>query len=303
MENDHGLSKWKKFINQHKDLISSQKSSYWIKRTEEADFYNYKTYFNSGTFTERTFKRIIYNYLNQYLYFSNIDGVNILKTKTFKKTLEIAKKQNRVLDFDFLRMVFTYHFLIEIKKIKFSKICIIGDGKSNLTSIFRTINPDVKIYYINLVEAMMQDYQILSKSNLITNLNHTIVEKQSDLNIDSKIYFIPSFNANFIMKNKIDLFINIVSFQEMEPHILSNYFEIISSNKSILYHCNRHTKTLDGGDVVKLSDYPIGNGKIILDEQCPWHKFYYLPYVKKRYFGGVKEGQGIIHQIISYSNI
>ena len=49
------------------------------------------------------------------------------------------------------------------------------------------------------------------------------------------------------MKNKIDLFINIASFQEMEPDILSNYFEIISSNKSILYHCNRHAKTLSEG--------------------------------------------------------
>ena len=56
----------------------------------------------------------------------------------------------------------------------------------------------MKIYYINLVEAMMQDYQILLKSNLITNLNHTIVEKQSDLNIDSKIYFINGNNLDII---------------------------------------------------------------------------------------------------------
>jgi len=80
----------------------------------------------------------------------------------------------------------------------------------------------------------------------------------------------------------------------MTPEKLLNYFDLIQSNKSILYHCNRYSKTLDGNEKVNIKDYPIGKGKIILNEQCPWHEFYYNPYFKKRYF------DKIIHQIIDY---
>ena len=162
------------------------------------------------------------------------------------------------------------------------------------------MNPDVEIFYVNLLECLYQDYLILSDSNIINENESAIVQNPSDLSVKKKIYFLPSYNSYFLKNKNIDLFLNISSFQEMEPSILQQYFEIISSNKSILYHCNRVEKTLDDGSVVKIKDYPIGRGKIIFNEQCPWHSFYYLKYFKKAYFKGVNNNMGINHSLVDY---
>ena len=289
-------------IKLNPNKIENQKSSYWKQRLKEYDFKDPTSFLNSGSFTKRSIKQKIFHYLNQRLYFSKLMGVNIFKSQVYLNSLKIAKKQNRVLDYDFLRMVFTYFYLVEIRKIKFSRVCIIGDGKSTLTSIFKIMNPNVEIFYVNLIEAMYQDYIILSNSKIIDSKDHIIVQNPNDLDSKRKLYFIPSFNSNFLKNKKIDLFINIISFQEMSKQVLEGYFDVISSNNSILYHCNRTKKKLDDGSVVKSNDYPIKNGKIILDEQCPWHSFYYVPYFKKKYFGGVLEGTGINHHLINYND-
>lgn len=297
---EKNLKKIESLMQLNFDQKELQKSSYWRQRIKEYNFKDPKSFLNSGGYTERSIKQIVFNYLNQRLYFSNLIGINIFNTDVYKSSLKIAKKQNRVLDYDFLRMVYTYYFITKIKKIKFSKICIIGDGKSTLTSIFKTMNPDIEIFYINLIEVLYQDYLILSMSKIIGEQDHVIVKDKSDFNFKKKIYFIPSYNLDFLRNRNIDLFLNIASFQEMKADILERYFEIIESNKSILYSCNRIKKELDDGSMVKLKDYPIKNGKIILNEQCPWHSFYYAPFFKKKYFDGVKEKKGINHQIISY---
>ena len=293
---DSSLKKLETFYQLNLSLIDKEKSSYWKNRLKEYDFRKINAYVNSGTFTKRTIKQKLFHYINQRLYFSKIQGINIFKTNSYKKGLNIAKKQNRLLDYDFLRMVFTYHFITEIKKIKFTKICIIGDGKSTLTSIFKEMHPEIEIYYVNLVEIMIQDYKILSKSKQINDKDHIIVQNENDLNLKKKLYFIPSSNAHFLKNKNIDLFLNTVSFQEMLPDILENYFEIISSNKSILYHCNRIEKKLDDGSITKVKDYPIKNGKIIFNEKCPWHSFDYVSLFKKSYF------KDINHYLIDFNN-
>jgi putative sugar O-methyltransferase len=282
--------------------IQDEKSSYWKININKFDFRDPESFLNSGSFTKRSTKQKIFHYLNQRLFFSKLLGINIFKTDIYKNSIKIAKKQNRVLDYDFLRMVFTYYFIVEIKKLNFQRICIIGDGKSTLTSIFRTMHPSIEIFYVNLIETTIQDYLTLSQSKIINEKDHIIVQNKNDLNFKKKLYLIPSFNADFLKDKGINLFINICSFQEMEQNILEKYFEIISSNKSILYHCNRLEKKLDHGHIVRTDQYPIKNGKVILNEQCPWHSFYYVPYFKKKYFGGVNEGKGINHFIISFNN-
>ena len=112
---DKTLLKLEQILKDNQKEIDKEKSSYWKKGVRDHNFYDYTTSLRSGSFTPRTFKQLIYNYLNQRLYFNNINGFNVFTSEVYKKTLQIAKKQNRVLDYDFLRMVFTYNFLIEQK--------------------------------------------------------------------------------------------------------------------------------------------------------------------------------------------
>ena len=56
-------------------------------------------------------------------------------------------------------------------------------------------------------------------------------------------------------------------------------------------------KKLSGGEVLKFDDYPWGNGKIIFEENCPWHQKYYSfrPNFIHKYDGNIK------HCLIDYS--
>ena len=84
--------------------------------------------------------------------------------------------------------------------------------------------------------------------------------------------------------------------QEMTPKILHNYFEIIKSNKSYFYCCNREYKKLPEGEELIFKDYPWGNCKIIFSEDCSWHQKFYTsrpPFIGK-YDGNVK------HALIKY---
>ncbi len=92
------------------------------------------------------------------------------------------------------------------------------------------------------------------------------------------------------MNKKIELFINIASFQEMTTNEINEYFQIIKNNKSKLYCCNREYKKLPDGEEIYFEKYPFSNSKKIFWENCSWHqKLYSLkpPFIHK-YDGNVK---------------
>ena len=46
---------------------------------------------------------------------------------------------------------------------------------------------------------------------------------------------------------------------------IENYFDIVKSNKSYLYTCNRYHKILPAGEVLNFNDYPWGDVKNIFE--------------------------------------
>ena len=89
----------------------------------------------------------------------------------------------------------------------------------------------------------MHDYLILKKNNIILDTEIQVVDSSDDLEYENKkLFLIPANKKNLIKNKNIDLFVNIVSFQEMNNEEVNNYFDIIKSNKSYLYCCNRKKK-------------------------------------------------------------
>jgi len=110
------------------------------------------------------------------------------------------------------------------------------------------------------------------------NLKNSIklVESENDTLDNKQLYIIPSNLKGFLRNKKIDLFINIVSFQEMTVDEIRNYFEIILQEKSKLYCCNREYTKLPGGEEICFNEYPWnGYTKKHFWEECPWHIKYY----------------------------
>jgi len=84
--------------------------------------------------------------------------------------------------------------------------------------------------------------------------------------------------------------------QEMNFKNIEHYFQIIKSNSAYFYCCNREYKKLIGGEELIFNQYPWGNCKKIVLEDCSWHKKYYefkQPFIHK-YNGNVK------HALVKY---
>lgn len=182
----------------------------------------------------------------------------------------IAVRHNRLFDFDCVKQVLALDKILKNIPTKIRSVCIIGDGYGYLMSLVRAVFPDVFIVCINLKEILDIDEQYYR----MINPN------------DSKVVFTDAKDYARIKDYHINLFINIVGMQEMNPPVIAKYFEYMRASKATnkyFYCCSRREKVLPDGTVTKFSDYPWENSEILLDELCPWYQEYpqsYPPFWK-----------------------
>ena len=66
--------------------------------------------------------------------------------------------------------------------------------------------------------------------------------------------------------------------QEMNIETVNQYFSFIraqSRRKKYFYCCNRLSKTLPAGNIIKFDDYDWKDSdKILFDELCEWYQIY-----------------------------
>ena len=273
----------------HDDKI---KSSHWKFHLKNKELFNIYSKNEFGSFTRKIFYKSIIIYLLQII----IYGYKITKSEIFKIYYEIYSKINRQIDSDTVRHIFIFNLLK--KYDDFKKICIIGDGKANFLIGALSLYPNAQIYSINLSEVLIDDYLVLKKHKIIDDDKiHVVEDIKDNLYNSSKIIFVPSYLKNFLIGKKIDLFVNINSFQEMKNSEVTKYFDIIKNNKSLLYTSNREYKKLYDGVELVFDNYDWGNGLKILYEECPWTKYFYStkpPFIHK-YDGKMK------HALVRYN--
>jgi len=271
----------------------SNKSSYWKNSLNDKDYSNIYSHLGFGNFTKKNFFKSILHYFLQ----KKVFGSDFFRFKEYKIYKEILQLQNRQIDIDVVRHIFTFNLL---KKYNFEKkkICIVGDGKANFITGCLKIFPGSKIISINLPEVLIHDYLIIKKFNLISDEKIKVVNVEKDLIDESKsLFLVPASKASLVESQRINLFVNICSFQEMEIKEIKKYFDIIKSNRAFFYCCNREYKQLPGGENIYFKDYPWGGGKKIFIEDCTWCQNLYSfrpPFVYK-YDGNIK------HALIDYS--
>tara|TARA_B100000575_G_C22981414_1_gene566266 strand:- start:101 stop:967 length:867 start_codon:yes stop_codon:yes gene_type:complete len=280
----------------NKLLLNSdhEKSSYWQHYIDEVklNFYDIHAVSLFGTFSKKNFLKNFLHRFFQYL----IHGNKFLRTCEYQIYKNLCDKENRNLDQNVVRHILTLNLLNKMKLLH-GNICIIGDGKANFVGGLIEMDKKIKIYSINLPEILINDYLIIKNNNILNDDLITVVKSNSDLERnDKRLFLINASDKNFLMNKNINLFVNIASMQEMKHETINEYFNIISNNKSFFYCCNREKKILPDGQEVSFRDYNWGDGKIILEENCPWHQRYYdffPPFIKK-YDGNV------MHRILKY---
>jgi len=245
------------------------KSSYWKKYlNKDSVFKDPYNFLGFGSFTKINYKSI-FHYILQILTF----GKNFFNTPSYKLYKNLFDKIKRQIDNDTVRHIFTFE---KLKYLNPKRICIIGDGKLNGVLGAHLTFPKAIIFSVNLSETLINDLFILDKCEINLKYSIKLVENENDNLDNSKLYLVPSNLKNFLKDKKIDLFINIASFQEMTVDEITNYFEIIKHEKSKLYCCNREYKKLPGGEEIYFNKYPWKEVKLkYFWEKCPWHQKYY----------------------------
>ena len=124
-----------------------------------------------------------------------------------------------------------------------------------------------------------------------------------------RVVLVQADNAGVIAGAPIGLAINICSMQEMDPAIISDYFNFIrrSGNNATYFYCvNRIEKRLPDGTIVSFFKYPWDEkDKILVDELCPWQQKYYslTPPFYRPYDGPIQHRLVLMNKKIGSINV
>jgi hypothetical protein len=215
---------------------------------------------------------------------------------------EITIKQNRAYDLDVLRQTLSLSFLhrqIPQLMSPSSVACVIGDGFGSMTSLLLASKSVGKVILINLTKTLLVDLWYLKQwmgekvfdtsVNLVANKDEllNVLEKPST-NFSGTVIAIRAVDHELLRYCVVNFGINIASMQEMDPPIISEYFNDLRSispkGPLYFYCCNREEKQLPDGTITRFSEYPWSAfDQIMVDELCPWHQQYYtftLPFFR-----------------------
>lgn len=272
-------------LKKYLDKSDKNMSAYGKLHLLKGNYDNVEEGMNSGTFVYLNKTRIIKSYLNTILHII-IYKNKYLFNSFIKKYKLICKKQSRLFDINLLYHSMVLKLLTKHNVLK-DNICVIGDGKANFVHGILDLKNISKIYSINLPQALIQDYHILSKHNSIDEKLIKVVDSENDINDNRyKLFLIPAANKNFLRNKNINLFVNMFSFQEMPLSEIRAYIDIALSNSAYLYQVNREEKIMYDGVKINYNDYFISSKKKkILAEYAKFANYYTnrsFPFIHKK---------------------
>lgn len=240
-----------------------------------------------GNFIERTVKNRIFHMPETIMSLKLLEKYKI-PNRYIQVLRKIALDQQRWEDFDCVKQLLSLQTIFEclgfslnnerinLKEKQIKTICVIGDGYGFMTSLLKSIIPEVRVVNVNLGRTLFFDMFFTLKS--FNNDKMALIssdEEKLSLIEEKEILFLEAENYEWLRDLPIDLFINIASMQEMNPPIINDYFTHMSQStapKIYFYCCNRLEKQLPDGTITKFYDYPWGDSTVLLDGACPWYQ-------------------------------
>lgn len=208
---------------------------------------------------------------------------------------DMTAKQGRAYDLDVLRQGLTLAFIkarIPDEIGPNVDCCIIGDGFASMTTLLLASGSARTVVLVNLTKTLLVDLWYLklwmgehkfeSRVSLVTD-SHELSEAlatRPNGGEGVRVIAIQASDHELLRHCPIDIVLNIASMQEMDPPVISAYFDdlraIASRRKLHFYCCNREEKRLPDGTVTKFDSYPWKEAdEVLVDELCPWHQQYY----------------------------
>lgn len=204
---------------------------------------------------------------------------------------QIARRQNRPYNYDMLRQSLTLALIRNYLDLGNPKECnlVIGDGYGVMASLLLMLTPGRRTIAANLTKPLLLDLIYIRQA--LPDVRLALVSGEDELLAalaDDRIRLIAirADDAPIIAEAAVGLAVNIVSMQEMDQPVISEYFRILRGNKAertAFYCCNRLFKVTD------FEDYPWrGNDRVLHDSSCSWSQWYYSarpPFWHRRRYG------------------
>ncbi|MFH1827839.1 MAG: putative sugar O-methyltransferase [Nanoarchaeota archaeon] len=203
-----------------------------------------------------------YNYIKQKDKFDVLNKISEPKVGN-PYTVKIDGKE---LMWDFVQGVDEFYNIINNFNINLNEkivICEIGSGYGRLANIFLQMMPNCHYVLVDLPESLIVAYYHLSEifENNIKKYEESRDRKKYDRNffLEKKATFLLPHDFNKIKNKSVDLFINIDSFQEMNPKMVQDYFHKIKNlegNHLYLKNSKDKSHNLVDNANFNLIDYP-----------------------------------------------
>jgi hypothetical protein len=233
---------------------------------------------------------------------------------------EITTCEGRAYDLDVLRQVLTLSFLSYCLPNALSMQatgCVIGDGFASMTSLLLASRSAGRVVLINLTKTLLVDLYYIklwmgaaafeSRVDLVTDEGGLQRALALSIDIDTgggRVVAIQASHHELLKECPVDFAFNIVSMQEMDLPVVMAYFDdlraVAVKREVFFYCCNREEKVLPDGTRTCFSEYPWHeDDKILVDELCPWHQFYYVlrPPFYRPYDGLIRHRLVTLHKV------
>jgi putative sugar O-methyltransferase len=265
------------------------KSKHWKKRFEEKKKFlrfKYLKNFRNNSLSDGLDNRVgsiesqkkIFNQLkdliNENYLLENLDSKNVGKLKNCFKLKNKYLDPNTMFHIHCLSLIEKNLKKIGIKKTEVNTICEIGAGYGSLSRLLLNNFKNSKLIIIDLPETNFINSYYLIKNfpNKKFLLYSEITNEKLSINqiINYDVIIIPPWVT---IKSKIDIFINIRSFMEMNKKTIKKYFELIqdkSIKTKLLININRYEKNTVGENI-RLNEYPYDNNWRVLHSNPTWN--------------------------------
>ena len=301
-----------------KNYDSDYKSKHWLLAyNKKKDFFRFKNLKNfrsnslsygldirpgSLAYQRKNFedlkKKVSIKFIEENLFKENIGNLK-----------NCIKLNGKILDPNSLFQMYAINLLKKNIKEEIKFICEIGAGFGCLSRLLIKNFPKSKIFIIDLPEAnYLSSYFLLKhfpekKIIMYSDItNNEISLKQIN---EYDIFILPPWVK--ISKIKVNIFINVRSFMEMNKNIIKRYFDLIQENiteEGLFLNINRYDKR-SVGESIRLFEYPYDDKWKVIKSEISWSHSNVHTLITKRdnFISDIREELNKIEKITHKNNL
>lgn len=264
------------------DYVSSHWEHYRRLNTVTADQSGNPDSFNGTAFGTGKFNGTLHRWLEQLCIWSHL--THVPHRKEIQRLRSVEAKTGAAMGLDRTVDVFRQVCTVELlqrslpEALTYNRInfWVFGDGYGILSSLLKAVFPNSTVTLIDIGQTLL--FQVNYCQKAFSDAVHELAGGVNDLSSADFVYC-PTEQLHTLERFQFDVAVTVAAFHEMNMATISRYFDFLRKclKSQNLFYCNsREYKVLMGGEVLEFLNYPWQeNDQHLMDEYCPWHRYYF----------------------------